>query len=79
MVLKATRNGEVFDDFICTDECSVQQDSHGRLCFHKINEPRKLKGKHKHPLKVLWLSGMGFIMKLREFTRGPGGVGGVSK
>ena len=41
-----------FQDVIWTDECSVQQDSHGRLCFRRVKEPRKLKPKPKHPVKV---------------------------
>ena len=43
---------ETFDNVIFTDECSVQLDNHGRLCFRKKNEPRKLKPKPKHPIKV---------------------------
>ena len=40
-----------FDNVIFTDECSVQLDSHGRLCFRKVNEPRM----PKHPIKVhIW-------------------------
>ena len=45
-------NNEQFDDVIFTDECSVQLDHHGRLCFRKKDEPRKMKPKPKHPLKV---------------------------
>ena len=46
---------EQFGNVIFTDECSVQLDSHGRLCFRKKNEPRKLKPKPKHPVKVhIW-------------------------
>ena len=43
---------ERFEDVIFTDECSVQLDRHGRLCFRKEGEPRKLKPKPKHPVKV---------------------------
>lgn len=45
-------DNEQFDDVIFTDECSVQLDHHGRLCFRKKDEPRKMKPKPKHPLKV---------------------------
>ena len=46
---------DTFDDVIFTDECSVQLDRHGKLCFRKENEPRKLKPKPKHPVKVhIW-------------------------
>lgn len=41
-----------FQDVIFTDECFVQQDCHGRLCFRRVKEPRKLKPKPKHPVKV---------------------------
>ena len=44
-----------FENVIWTDECSVQQDNHGRLCFRRIKQPRKLKPHPKHPVKVhLW-------------------------
>ena len=46
------REKDKFEDVIWTDECSVQQDIHGRLCFRRIKEPRKLKPKPKHPVKV---------------------------
>ena len=46
---------ESFDDVIFTDECSVQLDSHGKLCFRMKKEPRKLKPRPKHPVKVhIW-------------------------
>ena len=46
---------EQFDNVIFTDECSVQLDSHGRLCFCKEKEVRKIKPKPKHPTKVhIW-------------------------
>ena len=43
---------ESFDNVIFTDECSIQLDSHGRLCFRLRGEPRKLKPKPKHQVKV---------------------------
>ena len=43
---------ETFDDVIFSDESSVQLDHHGRLCFRKIGQARKLKPKPKHPPKV---------------------------
>lgn len=37
------------------DECTVQLDHHGRLCFRKEKEPRALKQRPKHPAKVhIW-------------------------
>ena len=36
------KNKERFDDVIFTDECSVQLDHHGRLCFRKEKQPRAL-------------------------------------
>ena len=41
-----------FSDVIWSDECSVQLDHHGRLCFRRIKHPRKLKPRPKHPPKV---------------------------
>ena len=43
---------EQFDDVIFTDECTVQLDHHGRLCFRKEKEPRALKQRPKHPAKI---------------------------
>lgn len=46
---------EKFENVIFTDESSVQLDSHARLCFRRKKEPRKLKARPKHPLKVhIW-------------------------
>ena len=33
------KNKETFDNVIWTDECSVQLDHHGRLCFRKVKQP----------------------------------------
>ena len=43
---------ETFGDVIFSDECTVQPDSHSKLFFRKIGQPRKLKPKPKHPFKV---------------------------
>ena len=52
---KQLAENEVFDNVIFTDECSVQLDRHGRLCFRKRNQPRKMKPRPKHPTKVhIW-------------------------
>ena len=46
---------ESFDNVIFTDECTVQLDSHSRLCFRKSRQPRVLKQRAKHPVKVhIW-------------------------
>ena len=48
-------NQEKFEDVIFTDECTVQLDHHGQLCFHKEKEGRTLKQRPKHPVKVhIW-------------------------
>ena len=48
-------NKEQFKDIIFTDECSVQLERHSRLCFRKKHQPRALKQRPKHPLKVhIW-------------------------
>ena len=37
------------------DECTLQLENHSRLCFHKKHEKRKLKQRHKHPIKLhIW-------------------------
>ena len=52
---KVLKDGDKFKDVVFTDECTVQQDSHGRLCFRKKKQPRKLKPRPKHPVKIhLW-------------------------
>ena len=40
---KQLDNNEQFEDIIFTDECTVQLDHHGRLCFRKEKEARVLK------------------------------------
>ena len=46
---------EEFTDVIFTDECSVQLEQHSRICFRKQSQPRKLKPRPKHPLKLhIW-------------------------
>ena len=45
-------DNESFEDVVFSDECSVEQVSHGRLCFRRKKEPRKLKPRSKHPVKV---------------------------
>ena len=43
---------EQFDNVIFSDESSVQIEHHSRRCYHKKGQPRKLKPKPKHSLKV---------------------------
>ena len=46
---------EDFNDVIFTDESTVQLKSHARLCFRKRLQPRILKQRDKHPIKVhIW-------------------------
>ena len=46
---------EKFDNVIFTDECTVQLNHLGRLCFRKERQPRKLKQRPKHPSKInIW-------------------------
>lgn len=52
---KQLDNNEQFTDVIFTDECTVQLDHHGRLCFRKQRELRVLKQRPKHPAKIhIW-------------------------
>ena len=49
------RKKDKFDNVIWIDECSVQLDSHTRLCFRRKKEPHKLKARPKHPAKLhIW-------------------------
>ena len=46
---------EKFENVVFTDECTVQLDHHGRLCFRKEKEQRLLKQRPKHAIKVhIW-------------------------
>ena len=46
---------EKFQDVVWSDECMVQLDNHGCVCFHRMKEPGKLKPRPKHPVKVhIW-------------------------
>ena len=48
-------NNEEFRNVIFSDECTVQLEHHGKLCFRRRSQPRKLKGRPKHPAKIhLW-------------------------
>ena len=48
-------NNEQFHNVIFTDECSVQLEQHSKLCFRKKLQPRALKQRPKHPVKVhIW-------------------------
>ena len=50
--LKVLSDRDDFADVIFSDECSVNIERSTRRSFHKVGEPRRLKGKPKHPLKV---------------------------
>ena len=46
---------EQFTGVIFTNEFSVQLEQHSRICFRKWLQPRKLKSRPKHPLKLhIW-------------------------
>ena len=46
---------EDFANVVFSDECNVQLEHHGWLCFRKEFHPRKLKPHPKHPLKLhIW-------------------------
>ena len=48
-------NKEKFKNVIFCDECTVQLEHHGRLCFRRRLQPRRLKGRSKHPAKIhIW-------------------------
>ena len=44
--------GDVFENVIWTDECSVEIQRHTRRSFRKVGEPKVLRGRPKHPFKV---------------------------
>ena len=50
-------DGEEFTDVIFSDESIVALETHGRIVFRKENQPCKLKGRAKHPVKVyVWIA-----------------------
>lgn len=49
---EALRSRDNFSDVIFSDESTVQLEHHGRICFHKRRQPRKLKQRPKHPPKL---------------------------
>ena len=51
---KASRE-RYFSRRYLADECSIQLNHHGRLCFRKVKQQRRFKPKPKHPPKVhIW-------------------------
>ena len=49
------RTGEDFSDVIFTDECTIQLEQHSRICFRNRLQPRILKQRAKHPIKIhIW-------------------------
>ena len=49
---KMKEEGETFDDVIFTDESTIALESHRKRCYRRKRQPRKLKPRPKHPLKV---------------------------
>ena len=43
---------EDFKDVIFTDESTIQLEQHSRICFRKKRQPRLLKQRPKHPVKI---------------------------
>lgn len=46
------RSKEDFKNVILTDETTVQLEQHSRICFRKRLQPRNLKQRAKHPVKI---------------------------
>ena len=55
---------ETFDNVIWTDECSVQLDTHSLRCYRKEGQPKKLKPRPKHPVKIHIGGGGDFVQGL---------------
>lgn len=54
------RTKEKFQDVIFTDETTVQLEQHSRICFRKRLQPRALKQRAKHPIKIHVWGGISF-------------------
>ena len=52
------RTKDEFTDVIFTDETTVQLEQHSRICFRKRRQPRLLKQRAKHPIKIHVWGGM---------------------
>ena len=51
----AVKSKDDFANIIFSDECTVQLEHHGRICYQKRSQPRKLKPRPKHPPKLhIW-------------------------
>ena len=49
------RCNEDFSNVVFTDESTVQLEQHSRICFRKRSQPRQLKQRAKHPVKIhIW-------------------------
>lgn len=46
------------NNVIFTDESTVQLEQHSKLCFRKRLQPRNLKQRAKHPVKILIWGGI---------------------
>ena len=49
---KCLNNDDHFEDVIFSDESTVALEKHGKLTFRRRGQPRKLKPRAKHPVKV---------------------------
>lgn len=48
-------NDDHFENVIFSDECTVALEKHGKLTFRRLHQPRKLKPRPKHPVKIhIW-------------------------
>ena len=49
------RNKDDFNNVIFADESTVQLEQHSKICFRKRLQPRNLKQRAKHPVKIhIW-------------------------
>ena len=49
---KMIEDQEQFENVIFSDECSVMLETHRKKCYRRRGDPRKLKPRPKHPVKV---------------------------
>lgn len=48
------KNDIELDDVIFSDESSVQLESHRKTSYHKVDQPSRLCGRAKHPVKYMY-------------------------
>ena len=66
-VRKMLATKENFDDVIFTDESTFEEEYHSTKCYRRIGQPRIVKSRPKHPVKIHAWGGISKIGLLISF------------